>query len=96
MINLGFHFFLIESFVNLTGYFVIRFAVGEGLRKWREPLDMGFLYLFWYGLTRVIMEPMRDPIDNMGDKGQWSFIWAIIFVAVSVVAIVANHIIRYH
>lgn len=87
--------FLIESFVNLTGYFVIRFAVGEGLKKWREPLDMGFLYLFWYGLTRVIMEPMRDPIDNMGDKGQWSFIWAIIFVAVSVVAIVANHIIRY-
>ena len=34
--------FLIESFVNLTGYFVIRFAVGEGLKKWREPLDMGF------------------------------------------------------
>jgi len=41
------------------------------------------------------MEPMRDPIDNMGDKGQWSFIWAIIFVAVSVVAIVANHVIRH-
>lgn len=85
-------FFLIESILNLTGYFVIRYAIGEGLKKYRKPLDLSFMYLVWYGLVRFIMEPLRDPLFNMGSGGNWSVYNALIFFVVGVLLIVFNHI----
>lgn len=36
------------------------------LRKnWVKPGVTGGIYLFWYGLIRCIMEPLRDPVDIM-------------------------------
>lgn len=87
--------FIIESFTNLTGFFVIYFGIGKGLKKYREPLDMGITYFLWYGITRAIMEPLRDPRDNMGDDGQWSWIWAFIFIGLSLLALIINHVVRY-
>lgn len=85
-------FFLIESMFNLAGYFLIRYGVGVGLKKWRKPLDLGFLYIVWYGLVRFIMEPMRDPKFNMGSTGKWSVYNALIFFIVGIILIVLNHI----
>lgn len=85
-------FFLIESLLNLTGYFVIRYAIGEGLKKYRKPFDMAFMYLVWYGLVRFIMEPLRDPAFRMGASGKWSQYNALIFLMLGVVLIVLNHI----
>jgi phosphatidylglycerol:prolipoprotein diacylglycerol transferase len=88
--------FLIESFINLTGFFVLKFGMGVGLAKWIKQGDIALGYLVWYGLTRGIMEPLRDPTYNMGNQGQWSFIWGWVFFAVGIIAILANHIIQDH
>ena len=87
--------FFIEFVTNFVGYAVIRYGVGEGLKKYREMGDLAFLYIFWYGLTRVIMEPLRDASYNMGNDGYWSWIWSFAFVGVAALCICANHIIRY-
>ena len=89
-------FFLIESALNLTGYFVIRYGVGEGLKKYRKPFDMAFMYIVWYGLVRFIMEPLRDPMFRMGAGGKWSEYNALIFFVVGVALIVLNHIFDFH
>ena len=88
-------FFLIESLLNLTGYFIIRYAVGEGLKKYRKPLDLAFLYLVWYGLVRFIMEPLRDPKFRMGTAGNWSIYNALILLIIGVLLIVINHIVDF-
>ena len=86
--------FLIESIVNLGGYFVIRYVIGKALSKWTVVGDQAASYMIWYGLTRFIMEPLRDQAYNMGENDQWSWIWSIVFIVLGVLAIVANHI--YH
>lgn len=88
-------FFLYELLLNLVGYFVIRFAIGEALKKYRKPLDLAFMYLVWYGAVRFIMEPLRDPQFRMGETNVWSEYNALILLIVGVVGIVANHVIRY-
>ncbi|MFA5486153.1 MAG: prolipoprotein diacylglyceryl transferase [Bacilli bacterium] len=88
-------FFLIESLLNLTGYFVIRYAVGEGLKKYKKPLDLAFLYLVWYGLVRFIMEPLRDPSFRMGTRGEWSKYNALILLIIGVLLIIINHIVDF-
>ena len=87
--------FFVEFATNFIGYFLIRFGVGEGLKKQRQLGDLAFLYIFWYGLTRVIMEPLRDSSYNMGNDGYWSWFWSFVFVAVAALCICVNHVVRY-
>lgn len=87
--------FIIESFINLTGYFVLKFGMGVGLKAWIKKGDIAFGYLVWYGLTRGIMEPLRDPTYNMGNQGQWSVIWGWVFFAAGLIAIAVNHYIQH-
>jgi phosphatidylglycerol:prolipoprotein diacylglycerol transferase len=86
--------FLIESMINLTGYFVIKYAIGQGLKSYRVPGDLALMYLVWYGLTRGIMEPLRNPFYKMGNSGYWSLIWGWVFFAVGIIAIMINHLIQ--
>ncbi len=51
--------FLIEGVINLAGYFIIRFAIGKTLKKWLPLGSLGMLYVTWYGLVRVLLEPLR-------------------------------------
>lgn len=88
--------FYIEFLSNLAGYFFIRFALGKGLRKYLQLGDLAFSYIVWYGLTRVIMEPLRVPSYNMGSSNNfYSWIWAMVFVVVGCFAIFVNHLVRY-
>lgn len=93
--NIFMPLFYIEFLSNLAGYFILRFAVGKGLRKYIEFGDLAFGYIVWYGLTRVIMEPLRDQHYNMGQDGYWSWLWAIVFVLIGTLAIFGNHLVRY-
>jgi len=85
--------FLIESMINLTGFFVIRYGVGLGLKNFKKPFDMALMYLVWYGLTRGIMEPLRDTNFNMGVDGNWSVFWGWAFFVVGLLAITLNHLV---
>ena len=55
--------FLIECISNIAGYFIIKYAVGKGLRKVLSLGDVGMCYLIWYGLGRLFIEAMRT--DNL-------------------------------
>ena len=87
--------FYVEFLTNLIGYFVLRFAIGVGLKKYRELGDLAFGYIVWYGLTRLIMEPLRDSNYNMGANKYYSWIWAIAFVIGGAFAIFGNHFVRH-
>ena len=86
--------FFIECVTNLLGYFVLAHVFGRALRKYTEIGDVGFGYIIWYGLTRVLMEPLRSADYQMGENGYWSWVWSMIFVVVGTLLIVGNHIIR--
>ena len=86
--------FFIECISNLLGYFVLAHVFGKALRKYTEMGDVGFGYIIWYGLTRVLMEPLRSADYQMGQDGYWSWVWSMIFVVVGTLLIVANHLIR--
>ncbi len=86
--------FFIECMTNLFGYFLIAHFFGKLLGKYHEPGDLCFGYVIWYGLTRVLMEPLRFGDFKMGEDGYWSWVWSMIFVFVGTLLIVANHIVR--
>ncbi len=87
--------FYVEFLANLAGYAILRFAIGKGLRKYIELGDLSAGYIIWYGLTRVIMEPMRYASYNMGNDGYWSWMWSIIFVLGGSFLIMVNHLVRH-
>ena len=86
--------FFIECITNLFGYFLIAHVFGKLLGKYHEPGDLCFGYVIWYGLTRVLMEPLRSSDFQMGENGYWSWVWSMIFVFVGTLLIVGNHIVR--
>ncbi len=51
--------FLIECVTNIAGYYIIVYGIGKPLKKWLPEASLGCLYISWYGLTRVVLEPMR-------------------------------------
>ena len=50
--------FFYESMVNLLGYIIIVWVVVN--LNLTKPGTPGALYLLWYGITRVAMEPLRE------------------------------------
>ena len=55
--------FFYESMSSLFGYIVIIWVLlNYNLVK---PGVTGALYLLWYGIVRISMEPLRDPVDIM-------------------------------
>ena len=56
--------FLYESMINLFGWILLVWVFQtRSRRKWFKPGTIGGLYFIWYGIVRIIMEPMRNPSD---------------------------------
>ena len=87
--------FLIEAVLNVAGYFLIVYLVGKLLKKWLHRGDLGGFYLMWYGVIRLILEPLRNPSFNMGSDGKWSIIWSIVYIVLGGLVIVALHLFDY-
>ena len=72
-------FFLYESLINTT------LGVLLFLNAWKNPkkpngLNSG-IYLLSYGITRSIMEPLRDPTYILGGTElPWSFIFSLVLI----------------
>lgn len=87
--------FLIESLINLAGYFLIRYGVGKGLKKFLAKGDLAACYLIFYGIVRIIMEPLRDVNYLMGSGGNWSIIWSGIYIGLGFLLILYFHLYDY-
>lgn len=94
--------FAVEAVANLMFYFLISYALPAVLGKHYKDGDTAFAYFIAYGLVRMILEPLRNPAYIMGVstdggniKNYKSFIMAIIFIGVGVIAIVLNHVLRH-
>lgn len=64
--------FLYESIANLAGYLIIVWVFN--LFNFFKPGSTGAIYLLWYGITRIVMEPLR------AESYSYYSIIAIIFV----------------
>ncbi len=87
--------FLIEGMVNLAGYFIIRFGIGKGLKKWLKGGELAASYFIWYGIVRFIMEPFRDTDFNMGTDNAWSIINSLMYIVIGVGMIAIIHLLSY-
>lgn len=89
-------FFLIESLLNIAGFFIISYLVPVLWRKHRAPgVNLG-LYLLWYGVVRIVMEPLRNSNFQMGNDNLWSVINAGIYIGLGVLAIAGFEIFYFY
>ncbi len=87
--------FLIEGMVNLAGYFIIRYGIGKGLKKWLKGGELAASYFIWYGIVRFIMEPLRDEAFNMGTDNAWSVINSLMYILIGVGMIAIIQLLSY-
>ena len=57
--------FLYESFINFVGFILIAIVLRNFWKKYRKPGDLFACYLLWYGIFRLILEPMREDVYIM-------------------------------
>ena len=84
--------FLIEGAINILGFFLLSYVFGKKLRRFTAFGDLAAGYFIWYGLTRALMEPLRDPSYIMNSF--WSWAWSLAFIIGGISIIILNHIIR--
>lgn len=82
--------FLIESVINIIGYFVIRF-VDKKFKRYLSKGDLCCLYFIWYGLIRICLEPLRERTPA-GGYNEISLTTAIIFFVAGLISIVFLHV----
>lgn len=71
-------FFFYESVVTLTAAILLFINAWKNGKK---PNGVNCAcYFIVYGLTRSIMEPLRDPAYILGDTVQWSFVFSLIML----------------
>ena len=92
--------FFIESIINICGYFIIRYPIGRGLKKFLRQGDQAFMYVLWYGIVRVSLEPLRDGFTlNLGHSEAFgylqSWITAFAMVAIGILGMVALRIFEH-
>lgn len=87
--------FLIEGTVNLIGFFLLSYLLPKVWKKGRAPGDLVGLYLVWYGIVRIIMEPLRNETFNMGSNGKWSIWNSLIYILVGLFLILCFHLYAY-
>lgn len=84
--------FLIEAVLNLGGYFIIVYGVGKGLKKWIKGGDLCGAYFLWYGIVRIILEPLRDGRFNMGTDNSWSVCNSLVYIVIGAAVILSAHL----
>jgi len=75
--------FYVECVTNLLGFVLTGIVLWNFWKKGRKPLQIGALYIMWYGVTRLLLEPLRDSRYIMGDQTFGSsMIMSIIYIVV--------------
>ena len=79
--------FLIESLLNIAGYFIIAYLIPHIWKKTRGLGVLSGFYLLWYGIVRIIMEPLRNPQYQMGVNNMWSIWNSLVYIILGVILI---------
>lgn len=87
--------FLVESLLNIAGYFLLAYGVRKGLAKYVVKGDLLGCYFLWYGVVRLIMEPMRDASFNMGTDNAWSVANSLVYIVLGFASILYLHLHDY-
>ena len=92
--------FLIESVINIAGFFIIRYAYGHGLKRFAKQGDQAFLYLVWYGAVRAIMEPLSVGFTlNLGHSEAFGYLqsWIMAFsmLGIGILGIIGIRVFEY-
>ncbi|GEM_PF-255447 len=82
----------VEASINVIGYFVIRFAIGKGLKKFIVDGDLCGCYFAWYGIVRFILEPLRNTNYNMGMDNSWSICNSLAYIFVGAAIMILCHV----
>ena len=90
--------FYIESMINLIGFILIGVILWKFWKKFRKPFQLGSLYFIWYGVVRLILEPLRVnefimTREIFGHEVPTSIMMSIIYIVIGVVVFVASAII---
>ena len=90
--------FLIEGVANIVGYFVITRLIPLlwPESKGRAKGDNVAFYLMWYGVVRVIMEPMRNVDFNMGGDGMWSVWNSVAYIVLGAFLLVVFQLVGHY
>lgn len=79
--------FFYESIINFVGFILLFFAA-EFIPK-KKAGDIGLAYFVWYGIVRLIMEPLRSSQYSFTLTYWMTALWIILGVTL----IIMNHII---
>jgi phosphatidylglycerol:prolipoprotein diacylglycerol transferase len=90
--------FFIEAVMNIGGYFLIRYLLGK-VAKFHIGLGyQASSYLVWYGIVRVVLEPLREGYTastaTEGFGYLQSYITAFVFIGIGLAMIAGFYI--YH
>jgi len=89
--------FLYEGIINLIGWILISIILRKFWKKGRKDGDLGCLYFVWYGIVRMLMEPLRNSEFIMNSWGtstlSSSVITSIIFICIGIIGLILLRII---
>jgi len=89
--------FYLEGICNLGGYIVISRVLPTILNKHYKSGDITFSYFVYYGIVRLILEPVRDGKYNMGGEDNLRAVYmAVAFIVIGLLLIFINHYARYY
>ncbi len=88
--------YFLEGVINLGGYVLLARVIPTLMGKHYQHGDVTFAYFVFYGIVRVILEPVRDGQFNMGGEDNMRAVYmAIAYVGGGLLLILINHLIRF-
>lgn len=88
--------YFLEGVINLGGYVLLARVIPTLMGKYYRHGDVTFAYFVFYGIVRVILEPVRDGQFNMGGEDNMRAVYmAIAYVGGGLLLILINHLIRF-
>lgn len=88
-------FFFYEGCINLIGWAIL--FTFTWFRKKKPNGIPTFLTFLWFGVVRMVMEPLRDPSYILNAKGvPWSFVFSVLIWSGGLAAILILLLVNHH
>lgn len=88
--------YFLEGVINLGGFILLGRVIPTLMGKNYKHGDVTFAYFVFYGIVRVVLEPVRDSQFNMGGEDNMRAVYmAIAYVGGGLLLILINHLIRF-